>query len=998
MIQASPLIPVDQQPTNPRDLWEMAYCPVHNWTSPMVVVNEYTTDVQGSLSASEQRWGLRGRPIRSVQASFGAWNPNEGRGLRNWLHRAQQCRFQMPLFSDQTPLTSAAEAGDSIITCDPHWRRFYAGGRVVIFLPGNVLASRFEVRKVLSVGPESISFDSALSQAWPKGSVIAPLLESRLMPNGQGRLLTDYVSELAVEAVEYVGASQLPSSATQGYIPPSFQSHDNLPILTGGVEWSQGIGWGGERDAGISGSGISSVETLYGSRARANFRIALRSLSREQAWRIIQFFDSRAGRSFPFWVVAPNTDYTLRGVVSDSLITLPTAGEHSDWSFQPWLAIQLHDDTIHIRKIDSVFRTGEDDILTLDQPIEGLSAEKVRRVAAAHKCRMASDSVTETWYTNEVMDTEFEAVEVLEEQPHEIGGMGMSSFAILDTLFMQSAVNAVRLSPPESGDDYYQWPLMPQRYSMRLFARGDGNYRDSSNERINLIPPAYTSGDWDESGKFGGCLKTSSNKRNLWVEGVLNKPPAEWTIELHFRPDQTIDSDTEAVQSLFAKYNKSQYSQSTSQWDMDAIELYFVAGSGRLAFYHAKGSQFGILATTQNTWQAGTWYHVAIVKSATHLTLYVDGTQAAQVAWDQEFGEGFVSDLEIGQRWWDGTAAFAGRIDEVRVSSTARAGGEIDPDNPYSPDADTLVLLHLNEEEGYEATNDVDSSALPGFAAGEIAEQAFEFDGELDLNFTNNKVLQLAPKDTETIIDLSLGCWVRRSRSGVVESLISKWEAEGDQQYLLQIDAANRVNVLLASPSGTASTISSTPIPNDGNWHLVVATWAENRDRGRVNIYIDGDEVQYAGERPMVERPLNYYSDGGPDLRVGGGPDGTYFAGRMAMVCLWAAKLLPTDVTRLFLHRHGNISAGQGPGVYGDRFIIGDPDRYYNPQAKRWVERRAEGEWEAKDTLIAEYRNDEWFFIQPDTAFITYDKSEVWMTRFYPREWFELYGHLETAI
>jgi hypothetical protein len=992
-------------PTDPFDLWEMAHLLNHDWSDPFQVDLQFSTDIQSALTAKEQRWGLRGVPIRTLTTTVEAWNPREGQVLSNWLNRAAQARSLVPLHSDATVLTIPAPAGSSTLFCDTKFRRFFPGGRVAVFIPGGRLCELFELADVSFVSDSQLTLRTPLVHAFSAGSRIVPLLEVQIVSSEMGDISNDFVREITVNFIETVGSAQLPLSSNLGEAPDEFQSYEGLPILLNGLDFGQNLQWGFDRIVSETSSGIATVQTLFGNRPRATFSLAYRSLNREDAWNQIRFFESRAGRLFPFWVVSPTTNLTLHGVVNESLITVPSAGIESDWNFQTYVAIVMKTGVVHIRAIDDVFRGGGNDILTLSEPIPGLTAEKVKRITTAFKCRLNSDSVTEVWQTTSVLDLKFTVVELLEDRNVDVEGMGMSSFALLDALFIQAAVNAFRLTPPENGDDYYRWELMPSRWSMRLFARGDGDYGDSSNARQSIIPSAYTAGDWVE-GKFDNGANCIAGRRNVWIEGALDRPTEAWTIELHFKPASPISSSLAEPQTLISKWNKSVFEEGS--WDLDGIELFFFPEDGRLVFYHVKGTQYGLLASTASSWSAD-WHHVAIVKTATHLYLYINGTLDVALEWDQTFDEGHVTDLEIGQRWWDGTGAFVGVVDEVRVSNVARTG--FTTGAPYTYTDNTIVLLHLDEEEGYVAENDVPPpSGAPGFTDGNIANQMFLFNGtNHSLNFGNSTLLQMAPEGTEYPVDLSLSVWIRRGRSGVTETLISKWSIE-QHQFRLQLDASNRVKFEFSSVMGDEVTLSSDPVPMDGNFHLVTVIWGENRDKGRPSIFIDGEEtLEYVGDRPSVEWPLNYFTeDNGPELIVGrddigsgteeGATDYSHFKGEMGMICLWTARLFPNDVKRMWLHQWGNISAGQGPGIYGDRFAIGDPFRFWSEEQKRWFERRAQGEWEAKDTFLVEYRNNEWVYIIPDTGFITYDKSMVWLTRFYPREWFELYGHLATAI
>ena len=99
----------------------------------------------------------------------------------------------------------------------------------------------------------------------------------------------------------------------------------------------------------------------------------------------------------------------------------------------------------------------------------------------------------------------------------------------------------------------------------------------------------------------------------------------------------------------------------------------------------------------------GTWHHVAGVFDGEQVRLYVDGALVAAAAGK---GKRTTNNLPL----WVGadpdgqgapTSFFAGQLDEVRLSRGARYVGErFAPAARHQPDADTLLLLHLDAHFG----------------------------------------------------------------------------------------------------------------------------------------------------------------------------------------------------------------------------------------------------------------------------------------------------------
>jgi len=79
---------------------------------------------------------------------------------------------------------------------------------------------------------------------------------------------------------------------------------------------------------------------------------------------------------------------------------------------------------------------------------------------------------------------------------------------------------------------------------------------------------------------------------------------------------------------------------------------------------------------------------------------------------------------------------------------------------------------------------------------------------------------------------LTLEAWIKRSRTGVSEAIMSK----GTGAYELRITAAN---LLSLDKAGSGSDAVSSVAITDTNWHYVAAT----KNGGTIHLYLDGTDV-----------------------------------------------------------------------------------------------------------------------------------------------------------
>jgi len=135
------------------------------------------------------------------------------------------------------------------------------------------------------------------------------------------------------------------------------------------------------------------------------------------------------------------------------------------------------------------------------------------------------------------------------------------------------------------------------------------------------------------------------------------------------------------------------------------------SSGSKLNFLVGNGSTWDINTSASGTGYAistGTWYHVAVVKSGTAWTMYVDGTSRAT---GTSAATDYNNTLQIGESTvWSGRD-FDGYMDEVRISNTARYNHLFTPSTTaFTSDQYTKLLLHCDgADDGTTFTDSSDS-------------------------------------------------------------------------------------------------------------------------------------------------------------------------------------------------------------------------------------------------------------------------------------------------
>ena len=91
--------------------------------------------------------------------------------------------------------------------------------------------------------------------------------------------------------------------------------------------------------------------------------------------------------------------------------------------------------------------------------------------------------------------------------------------------------------------------------------------------------------------------------------------------------------------------------------------IYKTAGSNNLSFYHPSG----YYSTTNTGLTNGTWHHIAVVRSGSTLTTYVDGTSRGTDTISLAMSP-TSADVEIGQGIYTSAYPYEGYLDDLRIT------------------------------------------------------------------------------------------------------------------------------------------------------------------------------------------------------------------------------------------------------------------------------------------------------------------------------------------
>lgn len=282
---------------------------------------------------------------------------------------------------------------------------------------------------------------------------------------------------------------------------------------------------------------------------------------------------------------------------------------------------------------------------------------------------------------------------------------------------------------------------------------GNTTADDSGNDRTGLVfgAPQVVDSPW--SG-FGSALDFDGVKDVIDCGPVGTGLSGPFCIEAKFRPDAV---PAGANISLLARWGVATANQNY------ALQMVTPSGAASIVVMDNTGTAKRATGTTVLV--AGTPYDIAADYDGTTLRLFLDGVLEGSIAVGGLQAPDATTPLLVADLDREFHQRFAGVLDEVRISDISRHAADYTPSSvPLSPDANTRVLLHLDEVEGgWELVkhNSIDGgvavthAVFQKTAGSEPASYSFGYSSRLATDGLTAKLLRIAAQHAASPIDVS---------------------------------------------------------------------------------------------------------------------------------------------------------------------------------------------------------------------------------------------------
>jgi hypothetical protein len=376
------------------------------------------------------------------------------------------------------------------------------------------------------------------------------------------------------------------------------------------------------------------------------------------------------------------------------------------------------------------------------------------------------------------------------------------------------------------------------------------------------------------------------------------------SIEFWFKPSANINSSLSQT-NVFVGRNDATESSEYGFYIQGAE--YPAIDRGKVTFYIANNSNYYSITSNNNSWAAGTWYHVCgTIDAISGMKLYIDGVQQTST---NSYSSVIPQAPEITAlgRWGDlSIRYFSGRMDELRFWNRTLSQSEIQQKkcSSLNPSNETGLVGYWQMDEGsgsaiYDATANANPSTIIGATfIQELSCSNIETNYALNFNGTSNYV-NMGNAVASNI--RSVEFWFKPS-ANINSSLsqtnvfVGRNDATESSEYGFYIQGAEypaidrgKVTFYIADNGNYYSITSNNNSWTAGTWYHVCGTIDATNG---MKLYVDG----------VQQTSTNSYSNAIPaaaeitaigrwgDLSI------RYFSGRMDELRFWNRTLTQSEI------------------------------------------------------------------------------------------------------
>jgi hypothetical protein len=370
-----------------------------NWKRQLLERLEFLTDVIEAENGDEQRIGLRKYPRRFVEFELLATDMSQQQ-LRALLWRWQARAWTLPLWTDSTALSAAAQVDDAVLYIASIPDELAIGGQAVIYRDPSV----YEIVQVAAIGVDNFTLVNPLVGSFEAGTRVYPVKAARLVDNSKTQRHTPAVEGVVVR-FRFDDISEV-TAADSG------ATYRSLPVLEVRPNWGRDV-----TDEYLQKMALIDMDTgavvqdEQSQLATVFTQMSWLKSTKAQIKALRQWIYARMGQLVPIWVPTWAHDLTL----AQAYNTTDTEIYFKDIGYRKFygqigrrdIRIALKNGNVYYRRLSSpiLFAPGVEKI-SIDSAL-GVSfgPNDVQMVSFLTLCRLNSDAVEIAYHTPEIAES-----------------------------------------------------------------------------------------------------------------------------------------------------------------------------------------------------------------------------------------------------------------------------------------------------------------------------------------------------------------------------------------------------------------------------------------------------------------------------------------------------------------------------------------------------------------------------------------------------------------
>ncbi len=376
------------------------------WRDGLSYTRRFLTAVATSDNGTEFRKTLRHTPIRECEIPLTVTDVTQAYFSQILMKGMVSDSQSIPIYTDPSPVQATSLINTFKIYCETTLYRFQEGAYAAVVSPSLLGTTEYEMVEIASIDTDGLTLSYALGRTYPIGSVVYPLEECAIRPDGISFTAeTRSIGEITLTATSKYGNTVLENPE---YVPTIYNGCAVYPFVS---NWGTGTEVQIVSGALLEDSGRGQKNYAGNTKAYSTWDVVTLFKTREEYWEALGFFNYIKGRGKKIFLEYPMDWLPLASVITDSSFWLSDDTFGLDIEGNIKYLFVSNGTEKEVVTIEDIYTSGSGGAVidTTTPTISGITS-----IAQAIPVRLSEDDVVETWMTTGIVEISFSVVELPE--------------------------------------------------------------------------------------------------------------------------------------------------------------------------------------------------------------------------------------------------------------------------------------------------------------------------------------------------------------------------------------------------------------------------------------------------------------------------------------------------------------------------------------------------------------------------------------------------------